>query len=707
MQIRIRHLSGSKAGAVQSFDTDSLRVGREPSSDIAFDPHRDLFVSGRHLTLTHDGHTWVARDLGSSNGTFVNGERITTRNLRSGEILELGRGGPQIEIQFDAPAGAMTEESVRADRPGTMVMSVDDLIAGRKASGPVAAPAAADSGTMMMGANDIAAIRAQATGRAPAIPPTVRRQAASGGRGLRIALLALLVVAALAALLFVVTSKPAKPGAITASTDTTSTAHAEVDQLKKELAAREAQLAQLQQQQQQASAVKSDTSAIVSQDLERQYRSSQEVIDRLRRELEEKNDAITQAANKPPKTVIRYVPVPAPAPAAATATAAAPSLSQPATTTAATQSPLPATTSAAPAPARVAAVAPAIAAPQPAASPASVSPATPADRIVPVKALKKRVSIGALESESAASGAPPALASELVRSLSAALATTGSTLVDRNASQAVRIAVTSFHSTQHGNVNTSAVADAARGIGSIFGKGNLPTAPARAKSVTYDVSLATQVTIYDPQGRQVASARPSCSLKEARASVAVDSAKLSYGDMLASDTPIADAVRQVVAGAADAVLRAIDSSEAEVTIRSARADGVTLDAGRNANLAPDDVLDILDGGRTVGQVRVQSVQDSTANAVLTSGSGNFSGKRVRYAGTVVQEGKSVETIQTERYAVAREKSALREGPGNSFKETGSLAARSRARMRYSVGNWARIDAGSSSGWVPLSTLDLQ
>ena len=52
---------------------------------------RDKAVSRRHATLRVEGETAVVEDLGSRNGTFVNGERVDdARRLREGDSVQLG-----------------------------------------------------------------------------------------------------------------------------------------------------------------------------------------------------------------------------------------------------------------------------------------------------------------------------------------------------------------------------------------------------------------------------------------------------------------------------------------------------------------------------------------------------------------------------------------------------------------------------------------
>ena len=84
----------------------SLHVlGRIPIADIDFD---NPFVSRRHAEIIYGESGYSIRDLGSKNGTFVDGIRITDhpRALTGGEIVELGEG--QVVATFALKAGTVT-----------------------------------------------------------------------------------------------------------------------------------------------------------------------------------------------------------------------------------------------------------------------------------------------------------------------------------------------------------------------------------------------------------------------------------------------------------------------------------------------------------------------------------------------------------------------------------------------------------------------
>ena len=73
-----------------------LTVGRRESSDIVL---RFPNVSGRHCELCIVDGYWVVKDLGSSNGTKVNGTRVTEQRLDPGDKLSVARH--DFEINYE------------------------------------------------------------------------------------------------------------------------------------------------------------------------------------------------------------------------------------------------------------------------------------------------------------------------------------------------------------------------------------------------------------------------------------------------------------------------------------------------------------------------------------------------------------------------------------------------------------------------------
>lgn len=99
MTLELRVLSGSRAGATATFDDEVVSVGRHAMSDLRFDPQSELDVSTRHAEFHASGGRWSIIDQGSTNGTFVNGERIASeRRLANGDIVSFGANGPRVEV---------------------------------------------------------------------------------------------------------------------------------------------------------------------------------------------------------------------------------------------------------------------------------------------------------------------------------------------------------------------------------------------------------------------------------------------------------------------------------------------------------------------------------------------------------------------------------------------------------------------------------
>src|ERR1700722_18224056 len=87
-----------------------VRIGRTAKSDCALG--EDSYLSGQHFAIENDGSESRARDMGSSNGTFVNGERVTSETvLREGESLTAG--GSTFAVHLDETGQPSQEPSPR------------------------------------------------------------------------------------------------------------------------------------------------------------------------------------------------------------------------------------------------------------------------------------------------------------------------------------------------------------------------------------------------------------------------------------------------------------------------------------------------------------------------------------------------------------------------------------------------------------------
>lgn len=171
MLLRMHQVAGAHAGRVLTFDQEVVRLGRMPDSDVAFDAHADLDASGRHAELHRQGDQWMLRDVGSRNGTFVNGEKVAERLLSTGDVVECGFGGPRLRVELIPPRDASgtpsaNTEAVPIARPNAPTAAAEMMPPTPAASGQPPEQAA----TGPMGAQWGAQADPTAAGRA--IPPS-------------------------------------------------------------------------------------------------------------------------------------------------------------------------------------------------------------------------------------------------------------------------------------------------------------------------------------------------------------------------------------------------------------------------------------------------------------------------------------------------------------------------------------------------------
>jgi pSer/pThr/pTyr-binding forkhead associated (FHA) protein len=86
--IKLVMRTGAQAGMEFPVDRPLVRIGRGSGNDI---PLQDTQASRQHAEISQQGEQFFIRDLGSTNGTFVNGERLTApRLLQPGDQVRVG-----------------------------------------------------------------------------------------------------------------------------------------------------------------------------------------------------------------------------------------------------------------------------------------------------------------------------------------------------------------------------------------------------------------------------------------------------------------------------------------------------------------------------------------------------------------------------------------------------------------------------------------
>ncbi len=79
---------GPNAGSTFLIEEPSTSLGRNPDSAVFLD---DVTVSRKHAEIRRQGEEFFVHDLGSLNGTYVNGERVDVTKLASGDEVQIGK----------------------------------------------------------------------------------------------------------------------------------------------------------------------------------------------------------------------------------------------------------------------------------------------------------------------------------------------------------------------------------------------------------------------------------------------------------------------------------------------------------------------------------------------------------------------------------------------------------------------------------------
>lgn len=131
-------------------------VGRHTESDVYIPDGR---LSRRHLQIERVGDAYIASDAGSSNGTILNGTRLTgAAALKDGDVLDLGGFELRVIFKEEVPAPVETDAdqsdipvpadaAVETPEPAGVIQSSTQTDAG---AAPAPAAAASGSGSMLL-----------------------------------------------------------------------------------------------------------------------------------------------------------------------------------------------------------------------------------------------------------------------------------------------------------------------------------------------------------------------------------------------------------------------------------------------------------------------------------------------------------------------------------------------------------------------------
>ncbi|MBE0665496.1 MAG: FHA domain-containing protein [Candidatus Aminicenantes bacterium] len=101
------HIKGGRSGQtlIDRHFSEAFCIGRDESCEVRVE--QEDVVSRRHAEVFFDQEAWWVRDLGSTNGTYLDNKRIKLAQLIGTHALRLGQVGPQFQITVERSAGAV------------------------------------------------------------------------------------------------------------------------------------------------------------------------------------------------------------------------------------------------------------------------------------------------------------------------------------------------------------------------------------------------------------------------------------------------------------------------------------------------------------------------------------------------------------------------------------------------------------------------
>lgn len=107
-------ISGLRTGERVVLTKFPATIGRDPNSSLPLALH-DQLASTRHAQIRYENRRFILKDVGSSNGTYREGQRITEATLTNSDVIEFGTGGPK--IRFSILANGQSIEAPLSEAP--------------------------------------------------------------------------------------------------------------------------------------------------------------------------------------------------------------------------------------------------------------------------------------------------------------------------------------------------------------------------------------------------------------------------------------------------------------------------------------------------------------------------------------------------------------------------------------------------------------
>ena len=136
MQVNLKVTAGPYKGRIFSFaQHDSFLIGRNPEAHLCLPD--DRYFSRNHCLLEMNPPHSFLRDLGSTNGTFLNGQRVKDASLKNGDCIQCGE--TILVVEVTTAALSETTQDVGFPKRPVLVM-VECLNCGRREQAQASAP---------------------------------------------------------------------------------------------------------------------------------------------------------------------------------------------------------------------------------------------------------------------------------------------------------------------------------------------------------------------------------------------------------------------------------------------------------------------------------------------------------------------------------------------------------------------------------------
>ena len=115
MKLQLAVESGTLAGRAFDLETGFLTIGRGETCSVRFDAQTERIASKQHAFIEARADGFYLADSNSTNGTFLNGQRVTSARLDSGDRIQFGMNGATASVSLIGGGGWQPEPSVKAE----------------------------------------------------------------------------------------------------------------------------------------------------------------------------------------------------------------------------------------------------------------------------------------------------------------------------------------------------------------------------------------------------------------------------------------------------------------------------------------------------------------------------------------------------------------------------------------------------------------